>query len=117
MDRQGAEPYYIPSAEDKPLFNLKNHYWYKAIVDIIQELSLRAIVNAGPVGDGQTVWTNIVTAAEKSTTARISLQSLTAYLTTFLRFKMALGGVQTLRILTTGMNRCTSLWNICRRHL
>jgi hypothetical protein len=45
-------------------------------------LSLRAIVNAGPVGDGQTVWTNINTEAERSTTARISSQSLTAYLTT-----------------------------------
>jgi hypothetical protein len=73
---------YIPSVEDKPLFDLKNSYWYKVLVDIIQELSLRAIVNAGLVGDGQTVWTNIVTEAEKSTTARISLQSLTAYLTT-----------------------------------
>jgi hypothetical protein len=72
----------IPSAEDKPLFDLKNSYWYKVLVDIIQELSLRAIVNAGPVGDGQTVWTNIVTEAKKSTTARISSQSLTAYLTT-----------------------------------
>jgi hypothetical protein len=56
----------------------KNSYWYKVLVDIIQELSLRAIVN----GDGQTVWTNIVTEAKKSTTARISSQSLTAYLTT-----------------------------------
>jgi hypothetical protein len=73
---------YLPSAEDKHLFDLKNSYWYKVLVDIIQELSLRAIVNAGPVGDGQTVWTNIVTEAEKSTTARISLQLLTAYLTT-----------------------------------
>jgi hypothetical protein len=73
---------YIPSAMDKPLFNLKNSYWYKVLVDIIQESSLRAIVNAGPVGDGQTVWTNIVTEAERSTTARISSQSLTAYLTT-----------------------------------
>jgi hypothetical protein len=73
---------YIPSAEDKPLFNLKNSYWYKVLVEIIQELSLRAFVNAGPVGDGQTVWTNIITEAEKSMTARISSQSLTAYLTT-----------------------------------
>jgi hypothetical protein len=73
---------YIPSAEDKPLFDLKNSYWYKVLVDIIQESSLRAIVNAGPVGDGQTVWMNIVTEAEKSTTARTSSQSLTAYLTT-----------------------------------
>jgi hypothetical protein len=66
----------------KPLFDLKNSYWYKVLVDIIQESSLRAIVNAGPVGDGQTVWTNIVTEAEKSMTARISSQLLTAYLTT-----------------------------------
>jgi hypothetical protein len=73
---------HIPSAEDKPLFDLKNSYWYKVLVDIIQELSLQAIVNAGPVGDGQTVWTNIITEAKKSTTARISSQSLTAYLTT-----------------------------------
>jgi hypothetical protein len=73
---------YIPSAEDKPLFNLKNSYWYKVLVDIIQESSLWAIVNAGPVGDGQTVWRNIVTEAKKPTTARISSQSLTAYLTT-----------------------------------
>jgi hypothetical protein len=73
---------YIPSTEDKPLFDLKNSYWYKVLVDIIQESSLWAIVNAGPVGDGQTVWTNIVTEAEKSTTACISSQSLTAYLTT-----------------------------------
>jgi hypothetical protein len=73
---------YIPSVGDKPLLNLKNSYWYKVLVDIIQESSLWAIVNAGPVGDGQTVWMNIVTEAEKSTTARISLQSLTAYLTT-----------------------------------
>jgi hypothetical protein len=73
---------YIPSVEDKPLFDLKNSYWYKVLVDIIQESSLWAIVNAGPVGDGQTVWTNIVTEAEKSMTARISSQSLTAYLTT-----------------------------------
>jgi hypothetical protein len=73
---------YVPSAGDKPLFDLKNSYWYKVLVDIIQELSLQAIVNAGPVGDGQTVWTNIVTEAEKSMTARISSQSLTAYLTT-----------------------------------
>jgi hypothetical protein len=35
---------YIPSAEDKPLFDLKNSYWYKVFVDIIQESSLRAIV-------------------------------------------------------------------------
>jgi hypothetical protein len=42
---------YIPSAGDKPLFDLKNRYWYKVLFDIIQELSLRAIVNAGPVGD------------------------------------------------------------------
>jgi hypothetical protein len=88
---------HIPSVEDKPLFDLKNSYWYKVLVYIIQELSLRAIVNAGPVGDGQTVWTNIVTEAEKSTMARISSQ--------------------TLRILTTGMNRCASSWNIRRRHL
>jgi hypothetical protein len=73
---------YVPSVGDKPLFDLKNSYWYKVLVDIIQDSSLRAIVNAGPVGDGQTVWTNIVTEAEKSTTARISSQSLTAYLTT-----------------------------------
>ena len=52
------------------------------LVDIIQESSLWAIVNAGPVGDGQTVWTNIVTEAKKSTTACISSQSLTAYLMT-----------------------------------
>jgi hypothetical protein len=63
---------YVPSAGDKPLFDLKNSYWYKVLVDIIQESSLQAIVNAGPVGDGQTVWTNIVTEAEKSMTARIS---------------------------------------------
>jgi hypothetical protein len=73
---------YIPSAMDKPLFDLKNSYWYKVLVDIIQESSLRAIVNAGQVGDGQTVWTNIVTEAERSMTACISSQSLTAYLTT-----------------------------------
>jgi hypothetical protein len=73
---------YIPSAGDKPLFDLKNSYWYKVLVDIIQESSLWAIVNAGPVGDGQTVWTNIITEAKKSTTARISSQSLTAYLAT-----------------------------------
>jgi hypothetical protein len=73
---------YVPPAGDKRLFDLKNSYWYKVLVDIIQESSLRAIVNAGPVGDGQTVWTNIVTEVEKSTTARISSQSLTAYLTT-----------------------------------
>jgi hypothetical protein len=73
---------YIPSVGDKPLFDLKNSYWYKVLVDIIQELSLWAIVNAGPVGDGQTVWTNIVTEAEKSMTARTSSQLLTAYLTT-----------------------------------
>jgi hypothetical protein len=65
---------YIPSMGDKPLF---------VLVDIIQQSSLlRAIVNAGPVGDGQTVWMNIITEAKKSTMARISLQSLTAYLTT-----------------------------------
>jgi hypothetical protein len=73
---------YVPPAGDKPLLDLKNSYWYKVRVDIIQESSLHAIVNAGPVGDGQTVWTNIVTEAEKSTMARISSQSLTAYLTT-----------------------------------
>jgi hypothetical protein len=73
---------YVPSAGDKPLFDLKNSYWYKVLVDIIQELSLWAIVNAGPVGDGQSVWTNIVTEAKKSMTARISSQLLTAYLTT-----------------------------------
>jgi hypothetical protein len=67
---------------DKPLFDLKNSYWYKVLVDIIQESSLQAIVNAGLVGDGQTVWTNIVTEAKRSTTAHISSQSLTAYLTT-----------------------------------
>jgi hypothetical protein len=64
---------YIPSAGDKPLFDLKNSYWYKVLVDIIQESSLQAIVNAGPVGDGQTVWTNIVTEAKKSMMARISI--------------------------------------------
>jgi hypothetical protein len=64
------------------LFDLKNSYWYKVLVDIIQESSLWAIVNAGPVGDGQTVWMHIVTEAKKSMTARISLQLLTAYLTT-----------------------------------
>jgi hypothetical protein len=78
---------YIPSVEDKPLFDLKNSYWYKVLVDIIHESSLPAIVNAGPVGDGQTVWMNIITEAkisttEKSTMARTSSQSLTAYLTT-----------------------------------
>jgi hypothetical protein len=73
---------YIPSVGDKHLFDLKNSYWYKVLVDIIQESSLQAIVNAGPVGDGQTVWTNIITGAEKSTTARISSQLLTAYLIT-----------------------------------
>jgi hypothetical protein len=74
---------YIPSVGDKPLLDLKNSYWYKVLVDIIQESSLPAIlVYVGPVGDGQTVWTNIITEAEKSTTARISSQSLTAYLTT-----------------------------------
>jgi hypothetical protein len=73
---------YLPSVEDKPLFDLKNGYWYKVLVDIIQELSLWAIVNAGPVGDGQTGWTNFITEAERSTMARISLESLTAYLTT-----------------------------------
>ncbi len=26
---------YIPSVEDKPLFDLKNSYWYKVLVDII----------------------------------------------------------------------------------
>jgi hypothetical protein len=67
---------YVPSVGDEPLFDLKNSYWYKVLVDIIQELSLRAIVNAGHVGDGQTVRTNIVTEAEKSMTARISSQSL-----------------------------------------
>jgi hypothetical protein len=55
---------YIPSTGDKPLFDLKNSYWYKVLVDIIQESSLQTIVNAGPVGDGQTVWTNIITEAE-----------------------------------------------------
>jgi hypothetical protein len=64
------------------LFDLKNSYCYKVLVDIIQESSLQAIVNAGPVGDGQTVWTNIITEAKKSTMAHISSQSLTAYLTT-----------------------------------
>jgi hypothetical protein len=73
---------YIPSADDKPLFDLKNSYWYKVLVDIIQELSLQAIINAGPVGDGQTVWTNIVTEAKKSMMAHISSQLLTACLTT-----------------------------------
>jgi hypothetical protein len=73
---------YVPSAGDKPLFDLKNSYWYKVLVDIIQESSLRAIVNSGPVGDGQTVWTNIITEAKKYMMARISSQSLTAYLTT-----------------------------------
>ena len=73
---------YIPSVGDKPLFDLKNSYWYKVLVDIIQESSLQAIVNDGPVGDGQTVWTNIITEAKKSTTARISSQLLTACLTT-----------------------------------
>jgi hypothetical protein len=73
---------YILSAGDKPLFNLKNSSLYNVFVDIIQELSLWAIVNAGPVGDGQTVWTNIVTEAKKSMMAHISSQLLTAYLTT-----------------------------------
>ena len=73
---------HVPSSGEQDLFNLKNSYWYKVLIDIIQESSLRAIVNAGPVGDGQTVWKNIVTEAEKSTTARISSQTLTAYLTT-----------------------------------
>jgi hypothetical protein len=73
---------YIPSTGDKPLFNLKNRYWYKVLVDIIQESSLRALVNAGLVGDGQTVWTHIITEGEKSTMAHISSQLLTAYLTT-----------------------------------
>jgi hypothetical protein len=73
---------YIPSGRDKPLFDLKNSYWYKVLVDNIQKLFLWAIVNAGPVGDGQTVWTNIVTETKKSMMAHISLQLLTAYLTT-----------------------------------
>jgi hypothetical protein len=34
---------YIPSAMDKPLFDLKNSYWYKVLVDIIQE----AIISLG----------------------------------------------------------------------
>jgi hypothetical protein len=117
---------YIPSAEDKPLFNLKNSYWYKVLVDIIQESSLRAIVNAGPVGDGQNVWTNIITEAEKSMTARISSQLLTAYLTTSKIRDGSWWGTDTanlnhwnkqMQILTTGMNSCASSWNIPRRHL
>jgi hypothetical protein len=96
---------YLPSAEDKPLCDLKSSYWYKVLVDIIQESSLQAIVNAGPVGDGQTVWTNIVTEAEKSMTACRSCSLPTSPLP---RFEMALGGVQTQRILTTGTNRCAS---------
>jgi hypothetical protein len=106
---------YVPSEGDKPLFDLKNSCWYKVLVDIIQESSLRAIVNSGPVGDGQTVWVNIVTEA--------SLQRLVYHRNRSLptsplpRFEMALGGVQTLHILTTGMSRCASLWNILRRYL
>jgi hypothetical protein len=104
---------YIPSAEDKPLFDLKNSYWYKVLVDIIQESSLRAIVNAGPVGDGQTVWTNIIT-EEKSLQRPKNLRWLVFHCSHSLptsplpRFEMALGGVQTHRILTTGTNRCAS---------
>jgi hypothetical protein len=94
---------YIPSAGDKPLFDLKNSYWYKVLVDIIQESSLRAIVNAGPVGDGQTVWTNIVFHRNCS----LPTSPLP-------RFEMALGGVQTLCILTTGTSRCASSWSIPR---
>jgi hypothetical protein len=107
---------YIPSAEDKPLFNLKNGYWYKVLVDIIQESSLQAIVSAGPVGDGQTVWMNIVTEAKKL--RRLVFHRNRSLPTSPLPgFEMALGGVQTLHILTTGMRRCASSWNIPRRHL
>jgi hypothetical protein len=47
------------------LFDLKNGYVYKVVVANIQEPSLWMIVNEGPVGDGQTVWKNVVTEAEK----------------------------------------------------
>jgi hypothetical protein len=88
--------------------------------------TLRAILNAGPVGDGQTVWTNIVTEAKKSMTACISSQLLTAYLTTSKIRDGSWWGTDTanlnhwnkqMQILTTGMNSCASSWNIPRRHL
>jgi hypothetical protein len=112
---------YIPSAGDKPLFDPKNSYWYKVLVDIIQESSLQAIVNTGPVGDGQTVWTNIVTEAKKSRPKNLRWlvfhRNHSLPTSPLPRFEMALGGVQTLCILTTRTSRCASLWNIPRRHL
>jgi hypothetical protein len=99
---------YIPSAEDTPLFDLKNSYWYKVLVDIIQESSLWAIVNAGPVGDGQTVWMNIITEAKKNLRWLVFHCSRSLPTSPLPRFEMALGGVQTQRILTTGTNRCAS---------
>jgi hypothetical protein len=98
---------YIPSVEDKPLFDLKNSYWYKVLVDIIQESSLQAIVNAGPVGDGQTVWMNIVTEA-KNLQRLVFHRSRSLPTSPLPRFEMVLGGLQTQRILTTGTNRCAS---------
>jgi hypothetical protein len=97
---------YVPSAGDKPLFDLKNSYWYKVLVDIIQESSLRAIVNAGPSLQ-----------RPKSLRRLIFHRNRSLPTSPLPRFEMALGVVQTLRILTTGMNRCASSWNIPRRHL
>jgi hypothetical protein len=64
------------------LFDLKNGYVYKVVVDNIQEPSLWVIVNEGPVGNGQTVWKNVVTEAEKSTAACLSSQKINTYLAT-----------------------------------
>jgi hypothetical protein len=107
---------YIPSVEDKPLFNLTNSYWYKVLVDIVQESSLWAIVNAGPVGDGQTVWKTLLQ-RPKNLRRLVFHRNHSLPTSPLPRFEMALGGVQTLGILITGMNRCASSWNIRQQHL
>jgi hypothetical protein len=98
---------YVPSAGDKPLFDLKNSYWYKVLVDIILShlsgpLSMRVLLEMDKLF-GRTSLQR-----PKSLRRLVFHRNRPLPTSPLPRFKMALGGVQTLHILTTGMNRCAS---------
>jgi hypothetical protein len=104
---------YIPSAGDKPLFNLKNSYWYKVLVDIIQESSLWAL-SMLVLLEMDKLFGRTSLQRPKNLRRLVFHRNRSLPTSPLPRFEMALGRLQTLRILTTGMNRCASLWNIPR---
>ena len=74
------DPAYVPSAADKPLFDRQNGYVYKALMDSVQDPSLKAELNKVPVGDGQQGWAAIKKKAEASTAAKNAAQRKMKYL-------------------------------------